>query len=98
MTTTMTNRARQMGRFSVEVELTNEDDVTLAKRGHISSEEVRHVRLRGVVDSGAIRLVIPARVATQLGWTWAVASRFVMWTAELPTVRLRRIFGWHTGT
>jgi predicted aspartyl protease len=56
-----------MGRFSVEVELANNKDVDRAEDGLISPDKVRRVRIRGVVDSGAARLVIPAAVAQQLG-------------------------------
>ncbi len=56
-----------MGRFSVEVELKNYDDISRAKDGRIQPEEVRSVRIRGVVDSGATRLVIPESVAKALG-------------------------------
>jgi predicted aspartyl protease len=56
-----------MGRFSVEVELTNNDDLTLATAGLMPKDRVRRVRVRGVVDSGATRLVLPALVADQLG-------------------------------
>ena len=63
--TTTTERA--MGRFSVEVDLANNDDVVQAKLGLIKPEQVRRTHVRGVVDSGATRLVIPASVAQQLG-------------------------------
>ncbi len=33
----------------------------------ISADQVRRVKIRGVVDSGATRLVIPASIAEQLG-------------------------------
>jgi predicted aspartyl protease len=56
-----------MGRFSVEVELANHEDLFRAKAGLILPEQVRRVRVRGVVDSGATRLVIPANIAQQLG-------------------------------
>lgn len=56
-----------MGRFSVEVELANDADLMRAERGEILPEQVRRTRVRGVVDSGAARLVIPERVAKQLG-------------------------------
>jgi predicted aspartyl protease len=56
-----------MGRFSVEVELANHKDLFRAEAGLISPDEVRRVRVRGVVDSGATRLVIPASVAQHLG-------------------------------
>jgi predicted aspartyl protease len=56
-----------MGRFSVEIELTNQRDRVLAEAGMIAQERVRRVRVRGVVDSGATRLVIPETVARELG-------------------------------
>src|SRR5437762_706481 len=56
-----------MGRFSVEVELANDEDLVRAKDGRIAAQEVRRTRIRGVVDSGATRLVIPESVAKQLG-------------------------------
>jgi predicted aspartyl protease len=49
------------------MELENFDDVVEAKRGHIRPEQVRRTRIRGVVDSGASRLVIPEEVARRLG-------------------------------
>jgi len=56
-----------MGRFAVEVKLTNSTDIAIARRGLLPSEQVRQVTIRGVVDTGATRLVIPASVAEQLG-------------------------------
>ena len=56
-----------MGRFSVEVELANYEDLFRAEAGLIPPEQVRRVRVRGVVDRSAPRLVIPANLAKQLG-------------------------------
>ncbi len=56
-----------MGRFSVDVELANNDDVARARAGDIGGEQVRRMTVRGVVDSGATRLVIPLSVADGLG-------------------------------
>lgn len=60
-------KEQEMGRFAVEVELANFKDLTRAEDGLISPEQVRKVRIRGVVDSGATYLVIPESVAKQLG-------------------------------
>jgi predicted aspartyl protease len=60
-------KERPVGRFSVEVDLANDEDVMRAERGEIPEDQVRRARVRGVVDSGAARLVIPATVAEQLG-------------------------------
>ena len=56
-----------MGRFSIEVELSNNEDLIRSKIGILPASAVRRVRIRGVVDSGATRLVIPESVANQLG-------------------------------
>jgi len=56
-----------MGRFSVEVELANYKDINLASEGHLAQADVRRVRVRGVVDTGATRLVLPESVVNQLG-------------------------------
>jgi len=65
----------KMGRFSVEVELANYEDLFRAKLGLISPEQVRRERLRGVVDSGATRLIIPAVVAQRLGFELSGTSK-----------------------
>lgn len=57
----------EMGRFSVEVELINDKDLVRAEVGLISPQQVRRARVRGVVDSGATRLVIPGVIAQELG-------------------------------
>jgi predicted aspartyl protease len=56
-----------MGRFSVDVELTNHKDLFRAEAGLITPEQVRRARVRGVVASGATRLVIPASLVQLLG-------------------------------
>jgi predicted aspartyl protease len=56
-----------MGRFRVEVELANWSDIHLAEAGLLDPAKVRRVRIQGVVDSGATRLVLPKNVVTQLG-------------------------------
>lgn len=56
-----------MGRFAVEIELANNDDVVLAGAGYLPPEQVRRMKLRGVVDSGATRLVLPESAVRQLG-------------------------------
>lgn len=56
-----------VGRFSVEIELTNHEDAIQAKKGSLPPEAVRRARISGVVDTGASRLVLPAAVVTALG-------------------------------
>lgn len=56
-----------MGCFWVEFELANNFDVMKAAAGELPSREVRRVRIRGLVDTGATRLVLPLAVVKQLG-------------------------------
>ena len=58
---------KDMGRVTVEVELTNAEDLVLAKNGALAPDKVRRVRMTGVVDTGANYLVLPAQTAKQLG-------------------------------
>ena len=58
---------KDMGRISIEVELTNAEDLTRVKDGTLAPDKVRRVRLLGWVDTGASYLVIPASVVHQLG-------------------------------
>jgi predicted aspartyl protease len=56
-----------MGRISVDLKLTNGQDMLRAEDGILPPEQIRQTTARGVVDTGATRLVIPAAVAEQLG-------------------------------
>jgi predicted aspartyl protease len=56
-----------LGRFSVEFEVANNDDLALARRGVLPPDQVRRETIRGVVDSGAAMLVLPEAVVKRLG-------------------------------
>jgi predicted aspartyl protease len=58
---------RDMGKFTVEVEVANNSDIELALSGHLDPKQVRRQRIQGVVDSGAARLALPESVAKHLG-------------------------------
>jgi predicted aspartyl protease len=59
--------ANGVGRFSVELEIANNDDLALARRGLLPPDQVRRETIRGVVDSGATKLVLPQAVVKRLG-------------------------------
>jgi predicted aspartyl protease len=59
--------ADSVGRFSVQFEVANHLDVADAKRGLLDPNKVRRLTIEGVVDSGARRLVLPEKIANQLG-------------------------------
>lgn len=56
-----------MGRFSVDVEIANNDDLALVRRGLLKPGQVRRATIPGVVDSGAAMLVLPESLVKQLG-------------------------------
>jgi clan AA aspartic protease len=59
--------ANGVGRFSVEFEVANNDDLALVRRGMLRAKEVRRRRISGVVDPGAVTLVLPGAVVKELG-------------------------------
>ena len=67
MSTRIAKGASEVGRFSVNVELANNDDLALVRRGLLPADQVRRVTVPGLVDSGATRLVLPQAVVEQLG-------------------------------
>ncbi len=56
-----------MGRFSVEIEVANYEDLTLVQRGLLPPDQVRRETIQGIVDSGATKLVLPQAVVKRLG-------------------------------
>jgi predicted aspartyl protease len=57
----------EVGRVTSEVVLANNEDLALASRGALAPEEVRRVRAKGIVDTGANHVVLPKTIADQLG-------------------------------
>jgi clan AA aspartic protease len=56
-----------MGEVHVKVKITNAADDTLARRKQLPVGEVRTLTATALVDTGAVRLVLPSFVAEQLG-------------------------------
>ena len=59
--------ANGVGRFSVEFEVANYGDLALVRRGLLPPDQVRRETIRGMVDSGATKLVLPEAVVKRLG-------------------------------
>lgn len=57
----------RVGRFSVELEVANNDDLALMRRGLLPADQVRRETLQALVDSGATKLVLPEAVVKRLG-------------------------------
>lgn len=56
-----------MGEIRVKVRLTNAGDIVVVKRGMMDPAQVRSIEVEGVVDTGAVRMVIPVDVMKRLG-------------------------------
>jgi clan AA aspartic protease len=56
-----------LGRFRIELNVANNDDVAAVRQGKLKPEKVRRTTIQGVVDSGAAKLVIPQAVVEHLG-------------------------------
>jgi predicted aspartyl protease len=67
MSSNTVNWRNTLGRFSVDLDVTNDEDLVRARAGDLPQDQVRRVRISGVVDTGASRLVLPATVVAQLG-------------------------------
>jgi len=56
-----------MGEVRAKATITNALDEALARRGQIPSNEIRRYEADALVDTGAVRSVIPSYVAQRLG-------------------------------
>ena len=56
-----------MGEIRTEVELENAEDRALVRRGHGTESEVLRTTVDGIVDTGAVTLMLPQNVVERLG-------------------------------
>ena len=56
-----------MGEIRVKVKITNAVDESLVRRGQLALDKVRTYEADAMIDTGAVRTVIPAHVMQQLG-------------------------------
>ncbi|MDR2440244.1 MAG: retroviral-like aspartic protease family protein [Planctomycetaceae bacterium] len=56
-----------MGYTYADITIYNTDDEAMVRRGFMKAEEVRHVVVRALVDTGATTLVISKHLKLQLG-------------------------------
>jgi clan AA aspartic protease len=56
-----------VGEIRVRVRLTNAVDEMLARQGQRGADEVRSQEVEALVDTGAVRMVVPPQVAERLG-------------------------------
>jgi predicted aspartyl protease len=62
-----TKGANDVGRFSIDFEIANYEDMVLAQRGALPADRVRRRTISGLVDPGATMLVLPPTVVKELG-------------------------------
>jgi predicted aspartyl protease len=62
-----TRGANRVGRFAINFEVANSDDMALARRGDLHANQIRRKTVSGWVDPGAAMLVLPKTVANELG-------------------------------
>src|ERR1035438_612872 len=58
---------QKMGRFAVEFEVANNQDITMALKGSLDPAKVRRMKIKGTVDPGATLIVLPEKVVKELG-------------------------------
>lgn len=64
-----------MGEIRASVTLENRDDRGAVNLGHRVEAEVRRTTVEGIVDTGAVNLVIPEEIANELGLrNWATTT------------------------
>jgi clan AA aspartic protease len=56
-----------MGEIRIKAKLTNAVDEAMARRGRIPPEQVRSSEVDALIDTGAVRSVVPPQVAQELG-------------------------------
>ena len=78
-----------MGTVMNRIKIINNDDVSRARDGQISADQIRFLEVDALVDTGAVSMVIPEDIATQLGLVYE-GKRRVRYadgrTAEIPLV------------
>ena len=57
-----------MGEVRVKVTLTNAGDEVFVRRGLLTADRVRSCEVDALVDSGAVRSVLPSHVVQR--WAW----------------------------
>lgn len=57
---------KRMGYVYADIELTNEEDVALNRHGHLPANQIRSIKRRALVDSGAYDLILNEEVQEKL--------------------------------
>ena len=68
-------KEEDMGEVRIKVKLVNSGDEANARRGTIPPDQIRSLETEAMVDTGAVRSVIPQRLMQQLGVAAAFRTR-----------------------
>jgi len=82
-----------VGRFAIEFEVANNNDLVAAQLGVLEPEKVRRLTIQGVVDSGATRLVLPQAIVKKLGLP--TSGNFRVRYADRREARRAKVKGVH---
>jgi clan AA aspartic protease len=62
----MANKNENMGLVYAEIELFNAGDIEMVRRNQMDKDEVRHIRVNALVDTGSYMLAINENIQEQL--------------------------------
>lgn len=75
-----------MGEVRVQATLTNAGEEFLARRGRLSSDEVRRYEADALVNRGAVSLIVPASVVERLGLELVGKKKAELANGDIVTV------------
>jgi clan AA aspartic protease len=81
-------KTKAMGLIYSEIELINGDDLALVRRHVIGEEEVRHITVKALVDTGAINLCINEDIQEIMQFPEIEIKTFQMATGELRKLQV----------
>ncbi len=61
------NISKEMGEVRVKVKLTNAVDESLVSRGLLNPNQLRIIETQALVDTGAVKMVLPMSIVQELG-------------------------------
>src|SRR2546429_150355 len=56
-----------MGRITIDFEVANFADILAHRQGKLAADRIRRIVMQGLVDPGAAHMVLPDRIAKELG-------------------------------
>jgi clan AA aspartic protease len=82
-----------LGEVRVKVKLTNAGDEVMVRRGLLSADKVRHYEADALVDTGAVRSVLPAHIVQRLGLAIVGKTRAVYANDGAEEVDIAEVVG-----